>query len=78
MLEVFGVVHPVTLAICATTILFALAAIAGAIAALRWSVRPDRPPAWSRLVPSPCAAAALGLAIWFGAPGIIGLRTWAW
>jgi hypothetical protein len=45
---------------------------------VRWSIRPDRPSLASRLVPTAAALAALALAVWLGAHGIIGLRTWAW
>lgn len=76
--EVLGIVHPWTVAICATTIGFAIASCAGLVAALRWSVRPDRPSLWSRLVPVLTAVASFGLTVWLGANGIIGLRTWAW
>jgi hypothetical protein len=76
--EVLGVVHPLTIAICATTVVFALASAAGLAAALRWSVRPDRPALLARLVPSLAALSAFALTLWLGAHGIIGLRTWAW
>ena len=76
--QVIGEVHPWTIAICATTLLFAFASAAGATAAWRWSRRPDRPPWLGRLVPSACALAAFGLATWFALHHIIGLRTWAW
>lgn len=76
--EVLGVMHPLTLAIFAATILFAVAAAAGAVSSVRWSIRIPRPPLWLRLVPALAAVAASGLAVWLGAHGIIGLRTWAW
>lgn len=76
--DVLGMVHPLTIGIWAMTLVFAGSALAGAIAAVRWSMRPDRPSLASRLVPSAAAFAALALAVWLGAHGIIGLRTWAW
>ncbi len=75
---VLGVVHPYTIAICADTIVFAIAAVAALAAAIRWSWRSDRPLLLARLVPSLTALAAFGLAAWCGLHGWIGLRTWAW
>jgi CubicO group peptidase (beta-lactamase class C family) len=76
--DVLGDVNVITVALWATTLAFATSALAGAVAAVRWSFRPDRPPLASRLVPTAAALAALALAVWLGAHGIIGLRTWAW
>jgi hypothetical protein len=76
--DVLGTLHPLTIGIWATTLVFAISALAGAVAAVRWSLRPDRPSLLSRLVPSAIALAALGFAVWLGINGIIGLRTWAW
>ncbi len=76
--HVLGVVHPWTLAVCGATLAFALASGAAMVAALRWSMRADRPPLRLRLLPSLAATAAFGLALWAGAHGLIGLRTWAW
>ncbi|MBA3539746.1 MAG: hypothetical protein H0T79_08950, partial [Deltaproteobacteria bacterium] len=67
-----------SVALCATTLAFALASIAGLISALRWARRVDRPPLWSRLVPMATVVAAFGLTVWFAANDIIGLCTWAW
>jgi hypothetical protein len=75
---VVGTVHPLTVALCALTILFAASSAASLLSAVRWCVRPDRPRAASRIVPTACAIAAFGLALWFAANGVIGLRTWAW
>lgn len=75
---VVGVVHPVTLAVCALTIVFPLASFASLICAVRWWLRPDRSRILVRLFPSACAIALAGLAAWFTANGLIGLRTWAW
>jgi hypothetical protein len=76
--QVLGEVHPWTIAVCATTIVFGLASLASVIAAIRWQRRADRPALWRRFVPSAMALSAGGLALWFAANGIIGLRTWAW
>jgi CubicO group peptidase (beta-lactamase class C family) len=76
--EELGDVTPLTVAICASTLGFAIAATASLVTAVRWSRRPDRPSLWRRLVPTATAAAAFAIAVWFAANGIIGLRTWAW
>jgi CubicO group peptidase (beta-lactamase class C family) len=76
--HVLGVVHPWTIAVCVATVAFALASGASMVAALRWTMRADRPRLRLRLLPSLAATAAFGLALWVGAHGIIGLRTWAW
>jgi CubicO group peptidase (beta-lactamase class C family) len=73
-----GKVHLSTVALCGMTVLFAGAAVASALFALRWSVRRDRPALSVRLLPSLAAVAALGLAVWGGANGGIGLCTWRW
>ncbi len=75
---VIGIVHPLTVALCALTILFAATSVASLLSAVRWCVRPDRPRPASRAFPTACAIAASGLALWFAANGVIGLRTWAW
>jgi CubicO group peptidase (beta-lactamase class C family) len=78
MRAVVGVVHPMTVALCALTIVFAVAAFAAMVVTVRWSRRPDRPPIAHRVVPAACSIAAFGVALWFAANGIIGLRTWSW
>jgi hypothetical protein len=75
---VIGVVHPLTIALCALTIVFPLGSFASLISAVRWSLRPDRPCILVRLFPSVCAIALAGLAAWFTANGLAGFRTWAW
>jgi hypothetical protein len=75
---VVGVVHPLTIALCAITILFAGSAAASLYCAVRWSIRPDRPRLVNRAFPTACAIAAFCIAAWFAANGLIGLRTWAW
>jgi hypothetical protein len=75
---VVGSVHPLTIALCAITIVFPLGSFASLICAVRWSLRPDRPRILVRLFPSVCAIALAGLAAWFTANGLLGFRTWAW
>lgn len=75
---VIGIVHPLTIALCALTLLLAASAAASLLSAARWWVRPDRPRLVSRAFPTICAIAAFGLTLWFAANGVIGLRTWAW
>jgi hypothetical protein len=76
--EVLGVVHPWTIAICAMTIVFAVALSAALFTAIRCFVRADRPALLGRLVPTACSIAAFALALWLDTNDIIGLRTWAW
>ena len=75
---VIGIAHPLTIAICAVTILFAVASTASLLVALRWSRRPDRPRLLWRLVPTACGVAFFGFTLWLLENGFIGLRTWAW
>jgi CubicO group peptidase (beta-lactamase class C family) len=75
---VIGILHPLTIAICACTIGFGIAAAALLVSVVRWSLRPDRPRLLLRLFPLACAIAFTGLALWLGANGWIGLRTWSW
>ncbi len=76
--QVLGLVHFWTLAVFAITVLIGFAGAAAGLTALHWSLRPDRPSWVGRLVPTLCALAAVGMALWLGANGWIGLRTWAW
>jgi hypothetical protein len=75
---VIGIVHPLTIAVCALTIVFAVASTASLVSALRWARRPDRPRLWLRLFPTACGLAFFGLTVWLTANGWLGLRTWAW
>jgi hypothetical protein len=75
---VIGILHPLTVAIAAVTILFAVASAASLIASIRWALRPDRPRLRWRLFPAACALAFSGLSLWLAANGLIGIRTWAW
>ena len=76
--ELLGRAHPWTIALCAATLVFALASAAAMAAAVRWSVRDDRPSVWLRMPLSFSACACFGFTLWLGAHGIIGLRTWVW
>lgn len=75
---VIGQVHPLTVGLCALTILFAVASTATAVQTLRWLPRPDRPPLVSLVIPTVFGVAFFSLTVWLGAHGWIGLRTWAW
>ncbi|NVB81790.1 MAG: beta-lactamase family protein [Kofleriaceae bacterium] len=75
---VIGTVHPLTIAFCALTILFAVCSTASLVQSVRWSLRPDRPRLLVRLFPMSCGLAFFCLTLWLGANGWIGLRTWAW
>ena len=75
---VIGIVHPLTVALCALTIVFGFASTATFVQVIRWSLRPDRPP-WSvRVFPTACGVAFFALTVWLAANGWIGFRTWAW
>ncbi len=75
---VIGTVNPLTVGFCAITIVFAVAATASLLSAIRWSLRPDRPRLQDRIFPTTCAFAFFGLTLWLAANGWIGLRTWVW
>jgi CubicO group peptidase (beta-lactamase class C family) len=75
---VLGEVHPLTIALCATTIVFAVASIAAVVATMRASFREHRLPLTIRVPIMAETIAAFALTVWFGAHGFIGLRTWAW
>ncbi|HEY5949143.1 MAG TPA: serine hydrolase domain-containing protein [Kofleriaceae bacterium] len=72
--QVLGECNALTIAICATTWLFALAASMSLWATVRWTFSRERPPFGDRLVPTMCAIAAVVIAVW--AHSWIGLRTW--
>jgi CubicO group peptidase (beta-lactamase class C family) len=76
--EVLGECNVWTIGFCAVSIAFASCAFAGVIAAVRWQLRPDRPPLRTRLYPSIAAVIAACLAMWLGVHGIIGLTFWTW
>jgi len=75
---VVGMVHPLTIAVCAVTMLLGIASTASFVSALRWAIRPDRPPWLPRLFPTLCGVALFGMTLWFAAHHLIGFRTWAW
>ncbi|HEY5920600.1 MAG TPA: serine hydrolase domain-containing protein [Kofleriaceae bacterium] len=75
---VIGIVHPLTIALCALTLMFAFASTATLVQVVRWSLRPDRPRLLLRLFPAACGLAFFGLAVWLTSNGWIGFRTWAW
>lgn len=75
---VIGIVHPLTIAFCGLTLLFAVASTATLVQSIRWSLRPDRPRLRWRLFPLACGLAFVALTLWMAANGWIGLRTWAW
>jgi hypothetical protein len=77
-LQVGGEKHAVTIGICVVSCLFAIAACASVITALRWMIRRDRPSLASRLVPTLTALAAAALASWGAANSMIGFRSWLW
>jgi CubicO group peptidase (beta-lactamase class C family) len=77
MRDVVGVCHPLTIALCGVTIAFAVSAAAALACAVRWMMHPSPPPRLGRIVPTITALAAVALAIWLGAHGLIGVRTWA-
>ena len=57
-----GVMHPWTIAVCALTLLFALASGASIAAAVRWSMRADRPPLRMRMLRTDAALCSLSIA----------------
>jgi CubicO group peptidase (beta-lactamase class C family) len=75
---VIGIVHPLTIALCALTIMFAVASTATLLQVIRWARRPDRPRLWSMLFPAVCGVAFFTLTLWLAANDWVGLRTWAW
>jgi hypothetical protein len=75
---VIGIVHPLTVAICALTIVFAVASVATLASTVRWTLRPDRPSLIALVPPMVCGLAFSGLTLWLTVHGWLGLRTWAW
>ncbi len=74
--QVLGECNALTIAICATTWLFAFAASISLWALVRWTFSRERPAFGDRLVPTLGAIAAVVIAVW--AHSLIGLRTWAY
>jgi CubicO group peptidase (beta-lactamase class C family) len=74
---VIGTVHPVTVAICVLTIVFAIASVATLVTTVRWCMRPDRPSVLALIMPMICGLAFTTLTLWLTANGWLGFRTWA-
>ena len=71
-------VHPLTIAICALTIVFAVASIATLVDAVRWSHAPPGSAARARaLMPTRTASRSPRSTLWLTANGWLGFRTWA-
>lgn len=73
-----GDVNVLTVGFCAITIAFAVASTAALAATIHCAWRPDRPSLDVLAFPAACAVGGFGFALWLGAHGWIGLRTWAW
>lgn len=73
-----GTRNAYTIALCASTIVFAVASSAAFATSVRWMFRDDRPSLLARVIPTAIACAGFGLSIWFAANGAVGLRTWAY
>ncbi|HUS31244.1 MAG TPA: serine hydrolase domain-containing protein, partial [Kofleriaceae bacterium] len=75
---VIGVVHPLTVGLCAATIVLAVASAATLVCAVRWLRRPDRPPLIAMILPLLFGLAFSGFSLWLAIHGVIGIRTWSW
>lgn len=76
--DALGRVDATTVGLCAATIVLALASTFGFASAVRAAVARDRASWLWRAIPTLTSTLAVGLTLWLGAHGIIGLRTWAW
>lgn len=76
--DALGRVDITTVGICIATLLLALASTFGFAAAVRAAVARERASWFVRVLPTVTSTLAVGLTLWLGAHGIIGLRTWAW
>lgn len=76
--DALGRVDTTTVGLCVATIVLASASAFGFASAVRAAVARDRVSWIVRLLPSLTSTLAVGLTLWLGAHGIIGLRTWAW
>ena len=74
--QVLGSIHPLTVGLCAVTVVFAAAAGNGLAATI--GSRAAGQSWWIRAVPSFTNVGTFGLVLWLVAHGIIGLRTWAY
>lgn len=75
---VIGRVHPLTVGLCVSTIVFALSSTMTLAAAVRWSLHPERPRARSLVLPLVFGVAFFALTVWGGVHGLIGFRTWSY
>jgi hypothetical protein len=75
---VIGKVHPLTVGLYAVTIMFAFASGAALVTTVRTCLRADRPSRLALVMPMIFGLAFSALAVWLGANGWIGLRTWAY
>lgn len=75
---VIGRRHPLTIALCAVTLVFAASSFLALALTIRVCLRPDRPSRAALVLPMLFGLVFTALALWFGAHGVIGLRTWAW
>jgi hypothetical protein len=76
--DAIGRVDVTTVGICVATLVLALASAFGFASAVRAAVARPRAPWVVRAWPTITSTLAMGLTLWLGAHGIIGLRTWAW
>jgi hypothetical protein len=76
--DALGRVDVTTVGICLATLVLAMASAFGLASAVRAAVARSRASWVVRLVPTLTSTLAVGLVLWLGAHGIIGLRTWAW
>jgi CubicO group peptidase (beta-lactamase class C family) len=76
--DALGRVDVTTVGVCIATLVLALASAFGFAAAMRAAVARERASWVVRVVPTLTSTLAVGLTLWLGAHGIIGLRTWAW
>ncbi|MCX4245252.1 serine hydrolase domain-containing protein [Paraliomyxa miuraensis] len=76
--DALGRVDVTTVGLCVATLVLALASTFGLASAVRAAVARDRISWVVRILPTLTSTLAVGLTLWLGAHGIIGLRTWAW
>jgi len=76
--DALGRVDATTVGLCIATLVLALSATFGFASAVRAAVGRERSSWLVRLWPTVTSTLAVGLVLWLGAHGIIGLRTWAW
>lgn len=76
--DALGRVDATTVGICGATLVMALASTFGLASAVRAAVGRERASWLVRVVPTVTSTLAVGLVLWLGAHGLIGVRTWAW